>query len=225
MENLKLSRKITTTNDGSNTIYIAELDEHYHSTHGALQEALHVFIETGLRHVSQSKSMVRILEIGFGTGFNALLTALNTEIPVHYTGLEAYPVSNKMVEELNYSAILGSDEAANVMAKVNIAAWEQDVVISDSFTLKKVENKLGDIQFDSQFDLVYFDAFGPRAQPDMWHPDHFEKILNAMTPGAVLVTYCAKGQVRRDLQAVGFSVERLPGPPGKREMLRATKNG
>lgn len=199
------------------------MDEHYHSVHGALQEALHVFIEMGLRKVASERTSVNLLEIGFGTGLNALLTAIKTTVPIQYFGLEAYPVPIEMALEMDYPALLSEADVGQIFKQIHAVSWEEYQTIVPQFELKKVAKKLEEVQFKEQFDLIYYDAFGPRAQPEMWDSNFFQKIFEATNPGGILVTYCAKGQVRRDLISAGFKVERLPGPPGKREMLRATK--
>jgi tRNA U34 5-methylaminomethyl-2-thiouridine-forming methyltransferase MnmC len=163
------------------------------------------------------------LEIGFGTGLNALLTAIETEKmakTIHYTTLEKFPVPTKTALQLNYSDLT----AQNILFEnIQKAEWGKVVEISKAFSIKKIECDFTDATFNEKFDLVYFDAFSPEKQPEMWTEEQFLKIYNACNAGAILTTYCAKGIVRRTLQAVGFNVERLPGPPGKREILRAIK--
>jgi len=219
-----LERKIITTGDGSKTIQISEWDEQYHSKHGAVQEAYHVFIKHGLSLFFGKK--VDILEIGFGTGLNALITHIeskksNTE--VSYRGVEAYPVSPEELEQLNYISELKAEEFQKDFEKMHQSPWESDILISENFILKKEQKLFADIADENVFDLVYFDAFGARVQPELWTEAIFLKMYRAMKIGGVLVTYAAKGSVRRAMLAVGFEVERLPGPPGKREMLRARK--
>ncbi len=223
-----MKREIIKTADGSATIYLPEWNEHYHSKHGAVQEALHVFIRTGLFYYQEKNHPedISILEIGFGTGLNALLTFFEAErIPVKiaYTGIEAYPVSNEELQALDYAAAITEDNASEVYKKIHKADWEKSSVISPFFDLKKEKKFFSEIAATSTYDLIYFDAFGPRVQPDLWSEEVFENMYSALKPGGVLVTYSAKGSVRRAMQAAGFEVERLPGPPGKREMLRATK--
>lgn len=201
------------------------LDETYHSRHGAVQESMHIFIGEGLHPLMERLAVIRIFEVGFGTGLNALLTfqALrDTKVIIEYTGLEAYPVTEEEAAKLNYA---GDDlSQQEFFHALHAKAWDVTVRLHPQFNLIKRKAKLQDFEgVDYSADLVYYDAFGPRAQADMWQPEHFEKMFRLLSPGGVLVTYCAKGQVRRDLQSVGFEVERLPGPPGKREMLRATK--
>ncbi len=214
-----------TTSDGSKTIHIADLNEQYHSKHGALQEARHVFIKTGLdyylKEINPSITRLRILEYGFGTGLNALLTSLYEEsLPIEYTGTEAFPITREEVEAMDYGAMLDADD---IYQKMHDAPWETKTSITDSFQLTKNQLKFEDLEYESVFDLIYFDAFGPRTQPELWTLDIFESAYKALDTNGVLVTYCAAGQVRRNLIAAGFTVERLPGPPGKREMLRGRK--
>lgn len=213
------------TKDGSASIEVEGLDETYHSRHGAVQESMHIFIGEGLHRLMDSLAVIRVFEVGFGTGLNALLTfqALrNTKVIVEYTGLEAYPITEEEAAKLNYT---GDDTSQKeFFHALHAKAWDVSVRLHPQFTLVKRLAKLHEFEGVAESaDLIYYDAFGPRAQPKMWLPEHFEKMYRMLSPGGVLVTYCAKGQVRRDLEAAGFKTERLPGPPGKREMLRATK--
>jgi tRNA U34 5-methylaminomethyl-2-thiouridine-forming methyltransferase MnmC len=219
-----LKRKIITTGDGSKTIQIEDWNEQYHSKHGAIQEAYHVFIDHGLRLFN--KTEVSILEIGFGTGLNALITFLETpklELNVDYVGVEAYPVSMEEVDALDYAQQLGVDGLQAPFQSMHSTPWEKRIPIRDDFSLCKQKKDFKDIDAQNLFNLIYFDAFGARVQPELWTEELFVKMYEAAKPGGVLVTYAAKGSVRRAMQAVGFTVERLPGPPGKREMLRAIK--
>lgn len=219
----KLELKIS--NDGSHTLYRPDIDETYHSIHGAIQEAEHVFIKTGLTPLIKKKGMITILEMGLGTGLNALLTANYSYLvkqQVHYIGLEAYPVDKELIEKLNYVGLIGGTSQKH-FAAIHDSKWGSVSVVNNFMTLQKVEQKLEDFAPHKAIDLVYYDAFGPNSQSEVWDIQLFKKIFQYMNNGGILVTYCAKGQVRRDLQSAGFSVERLPGPPGKREMLRAIK--
>jgi tRNA U34 5-methylaminomethyl-2-thiouridine-forming methyltransferase MnmC len=219
-----LEKEIRQTADGSTTIFIPELDEHYHSHHGAIQEARHVFIKNGLNVLDLDP--ITIFEMGFGTGLNALLTlqhALGAGRKVHYYGLEAYPVDRDLIDALNYADAVNPElrEAFDIM---HSQGWGSSQTILDVFTLSKVKAKIEDYMPEkNSVDLVYFDAFGPRAQNEMWQLPILEKMTLLLKPGGVLVTYCAQGQFKRDLKSLGFEIERLPGPPGKREMTRATK--
>lgn len=216
--------QIQPTADGSNTLFMPGLGETYHSKHGALQEALHVFIQAGF-HVTTTDSL-RILEIGWGTGLNALLTwaeAHKTKRKVSYTGVEAYPVLWDLAQTMNYPQWVDVDGAAAIFEQMHLMPWGEKKELDPQFSLEKQQMLFEEIQFDSQFDMVYFDAFGARVQPWLWEQPIFEKMYAALVDGGVLVTYAAKGSVRRAMIEVGFLVERLPGPPGKREMLRAIK--
>lgn len=220
-----MKREIIITSDGSTTIHLPEWNEQYHSKHGAIQEAYHVFIKQGLE--PSSKSEISILEIGFGTGLNAFITFLEASkksLTIDYVGVEAYPVACDEVKQLNYVAELGAASFADQFDHMHQTPWEEPVAISDCFTLTKRQEFFHEIVDENQYDLVYFDAFGARVQPDLWTEEIFAIMYKAMKEGGTLVTYAAKGSVRRAMQAVGFAVERLPGPPGKREMLRATKH-
>lgn len=222
-----MARSLVETGDGSHSLYVAHLDEQYHSRHGALQESLHVFIEMGLRAVPNPEVPLRILEIGFGTGLNALLTlAFMSDRPLRYATVEAFPVSAEEAGALNYVSLLEAEhpKAGEWFEWLHAAEWEawQDAA-GIGFQLFKTKADIADFEAPEPADLVYFDAFAPNKQPELWTEDMFRKMAGKMAPGGILVTYCAKGAVRRAMQAAGLEVERLPGPPGKREMLRATK--
>ncbi|MGB5819736.1 MAG: tRNA (5-methylaminomethyl-2-thiouridine)(34)-methyltransferase MnmD [Saonia sp.] len=220
-----MKRKIITTSDGSKTIHIEDWDEQYHSRHGAIQEAYHVFIGEGLS-LFENES-ITILEIGFGTGLNALITWMESgkrNLIINYYGVEAYPVTMEELLALNYISQLNARSFQEGFFKMHEPPWEGEVRISDNFKLIRQQKDFITIDDQSLFNLVYFDAFGARVQPELWTTIVFSKMFNALKPNGVLVTYAAKGSVRRALQEVGFTVERLPGPPGKREMLRAIKS-
>lgn len=217
--------QIITTGDGSSSLLIPALGETYHSRHGALRESLHVFIDNGLRHVMKNRDRISILEIGFGTGLNAWLTCNvlhGSSKHAIYTSLETNPLAESLTTALNYThgSSLAESEFFN---QIHRESWNEMRMIHQGFTLCKMHVSLQEFTTDSYFDLVYYDAFGPPTQPEMWTELLFRKIFERCSPGAVLVTYCAKGQVRRDMESAGWTIERLPGPPGKREMLRGTK--
>ncbi len=219
-----MQRKIITTSDGSKTIHIVDWDEQYHSKHGAIQEAYHVFIKSGLALFEDTS--VAVLEIGFGTGLNCLITLIEAQkrkLSIAYTGVEAYPVTPEELQELNYISELKADAFEPQFQKMHTCTWNDSIALADNFSLRKQQKDFMQIDDIAAFNLIYFDAFGARVQPELWTEIIFEKMFAALKPNGVLVTYAAKGSVRRAMLAVGFEVERLPGPPGKREMLRATK--
>ena len=217
--------KLEQTADGSYTLYVPELDEHYHSVKGALTESQHIFINMGLKHSSVTSP--HILEIGLGTGLNCVLTLLEAkenQRHVHYTGIERYPLNEEIIRKLNYPSIIGKECEEDYFA-IHQAPWEEDVCLSPWFTLHKLEGDFTHYSFEQKYDIIYFDAFAPEKQPEMWEQSLFDNLYQVLNEGGILTTYCAKGVVRRMLQTAGFKVERLPGPPGgKREILRATKS-
>ena len=213
------------TADGSNTLYVPELDEHYHSFHGALQEAKHVFIKNGL--LNQEKKSIRILEVGFGTGLNALLTAceaVRSNYTIDYVGIEAYPVATELMQKMDYGSLITDNNVALFLEKIIHSEWEQSNTVHSKFKLTKLKQRIENTEFDKKFDLIYFDAFGPRVQAEMWDVSILKKMHSFLNLNGELVTYCAKGQFKRDLKSADFEVFNLPGPPGKREMVRARKN-
>ena len=227
-----MKREIIITADGSSTIHIPEWDEQYHSKHGAIQEAYHVFIKHGLHHFchsersEESHQNISILEIGFGTGLNAFITLLEAEklkLNIDYNGVEAYPVSEDEIKALNYTKTLNAENRAVHFKTLHNVSWEEKHQISEGFTLIKRKQLFSEIKDTETYNIIYFDAFGARVQPELWTESIFKIMYKALKSNGVLVTYSAKGSARRAMQAVGFTVERLPGPPGKREMLRAIK--
>lgn len=230
-----MKREIIITSDGSSTIHIPEWNEQYHSIHGAIQEAYHVFIKHGLEYYFQTlieskpieiNKEISILEIGFGTGLNAFITLLESEKwsqIINYTGVEAYPVSMIEVEQLNYAVQLGVSKRDSVFKALHKNSWEEEHKIGPQFSLTKQQKLFSEIEDLGLYNVIFFDAFGARVQPELWTESIFKKMFQALKSGGVLVTYSAKGSVRRAMQSVGFKVERLPGPPGKREMLRGIK--
>lgn len=220
-----MRREIITTSDGSKTIHLPDWDESYHSKHGAIQEAYHVFIESGLRLFNNRT--VNILEIGFGTGLNAIITFIEAEkcnLKINYTGIEAYPVSMEEALEMNYLNSLNALDQQAVFKKMHQIPFEEQIALSDNFTIEKRNIFFDQIADVETFDLIYFDAFGFRVQPELWSTEIFQKMYTSLHNNGVLVTYAARGVVKRSMQEVGFTVEKLPGPPGKREMMRAFKN-
>ena len=222
-----MKREIILTGDGSPTIYLPDLDEHYHSIHGAIQESQHVFIQNGL-HEFRNQKNISILEIGLGSCLNALLTAIagkeNNCSIIHYTGIEAFPLTELEQDKMNYAQNLANSTALDIQKAINQVPWNTTINIHSSFILTKVFGKVQEIELKpEEFDIVYFDAFGPRAQAEMWTKELFSKLFKTLKNNGLFVTYCAKGQVKRDLISVGFEVENRPGPPGKREITLAWK--
>ena len=224
-----MKREIIITGDGSTTIQIPEWNEQYHSKHGAIQEAYHVFIKHGLQYCydySQENKGISILEIGFGTGLNAFITLIEAKklnLNVNYSGVEAYPISKEEIKALNYSKTLKEENSEMLFQKLHETTWDETHIITSSFELTKRKHFFSEIEDVEIHNLIYFDAFGARVQPELWTEKIFAIMYSALKAKGVLVTYSAKGSVRRAMQAVGFIVERLPGPPGKREMLRGIK--
>ncbi len=221
--------ELVITKDGSASLYSKEFDEHYHSIHGALQESMHVFIRAGLHYkINEDRSAsISILEIGFGTGLNALLTAIEAEkekVHVHFTAIEKYPIEDALYTQLDYGTVLAERDNNLLYMDICQSEWEIDKVISPYFTLRKCKTNIEDVHFLNQFDLIYFDAFAPSSQPELWTKSVFDNMYTALKPGGILVTYCAKGEVKRTMRNAGFIVEPLPGPIGKREMTRAIKS-
>lgn len=215
---------IEKTADGSTTLYREDIDEHYHSVKGALAESKHVYLDTGWRKAAEAAIPIKVFEVGFGTGLNAAITAsaaLEAKTPTQYFAVELYPLPKATTDIISEEF----DEKYRVMFEsVNHAQWEVATEINPYFTLQKMEADLLTMRLPDDLAAVYFDAFAPEKQPEMWTEIIFKKIYDAMRAGGVLTTYCAKGSIRRMLQQIGFLTERLPGPPGgKREILRASK--
>ncbi|MEQ8926475.1 MAG: tRNA (5-methylaminomethyl-2-thiouridine)(34)-methyltransferase MnmD [Fulvivirga sp.] len=222
--------KIITTEDGSHSLYNKELNETYHSFHGALQESRHVFIENGLRfwHTNnQNRGKVRIFELGFGTGLNALLTldyAISQNIDIEYESIEAYPLNKTQYESLNYSQLIAEGSLSSYFTHLHEAEWDTFVSIHDKFQLKKIHSQIEILDVSSHsYDIIYYDAFAPSKQPQLWEIPQIEKVVKSLSQGSVFVTYCAQGQLKRNLKTLGLEVNTLPGPPGKKEMVLAIK--
>ncbi|TXB66673.1 tRNA (5-methylaminomethyl-2-thiouridine)(34)-methyltransferase MnmD [Vicingus serpentipes] len=215
--------EIKLTDDNSHTLFVPDLNETYHSKHGAIQESMHVFVNAGLGYFNQDK--LTVLEVGFGTGLNAILSsvfALENAVLVDYTGVEAYPINNEITQQLNYANLIEGVSEEQFL-NLHYLRWNEKTKISNYFSLTKLNKSIKDFELDNNFDVVFFDAFGPNVQPEMWDKSIFENLFNSLKENGVLVTYCAKGSVKRTLKEVGFTIENLPGPPGKREMTRAIK--
>ncbi|MBO9691579.1 tRNA (5-methylaminomethyl-2-thiouridine)(34)-methyltransferase MnmD [Chryseobacterium sp.] len=223
-----MKREIKITNDGSKTLFINELNENYHSHHGALQEAEHVFIKNGLNLINDCE--INILELGFGTGLNVLVTIneyLKTDKNhvINYFSLEKYPINESEVKDLAYFELFDNPELKNIYQKIHLSDWEKSVEIISGFNLKKIECDFFDLKDIDlpKINLVYFDCFGARVQPDLWEKPLFELVSDKMAINGLLTTYSSKGSVRRILQELNFQVEKKQGPPGKREMINAVK--
>ena len=221
-----MSLKIIKTSDGSDTIYNSELNETYHSIHGSINESQHVYIESGLNyfHKKFKRKIYKIFEVGFGTGLNFVLSCHFSQVKnicVEYHAIEPYPLSPDIIKKLNYF------ETDNAMRKVYENSHSQNfnekVAYSDSFTFSKEKETLEDVVLKNSFDIIYFDAFAPSKEPKIWFYDNLVKVFNCMSDDSVLVTYCSSGKFKRDLKEIGFSVNTIPGPLGKKEMVRAIK--
>lgn len=217
--------QIITTADGSHTLRNNDLRETYHSVHGAIQESMHVFLGNGLQYFSgrhQTKD-ISILEVGFGTGLNALLTwryALQNRIAIRYTTLEPFPLHREVWTQLNYAELEKENERFKALHE---AVWGTMVSLAEEFSIFKIEKPLGEVILEGQYDVVFFDAFAPSVQPDLWRPETLMKVTAPLRDAGVFVTYSAKGQLKRDLKALGLTVETLQGPPGKNQMVRGVK--
>ena len=212
--------KIKPTNDGSDSLYSETYHEHYHSTHGALSESLHVFINEGLKKNPAKK--ISIFEMGFGTGLNCLLTVLETQNQdIFYHSIETNPLSTTLITELNYTKLLNINP--HIFITLHDLSWNEEHKITPTFTLYKEQISIENIALTRPYDLIYYDAFSPFSQPELWTENIFRKLYQHLAPGGIFVTYCAKGDVKRTLKKSGFLVETCPGPPGKREMIRARK--
>ena len=224
-----MQKELLITNDGSHTVSIPSMGVTYHSHHGAIQESLHVYINAGLDQYLQknkAKKQVSIFEMGFGTGLNALLTLIRSEEfqqPVFYETIELFPIEGEMVESLNYCNTLNRQDLEPAFLALHTSDWEKEREISPNFIFKKIRKSMKNFDQGKNYDLVYFDAFSPVEQPDLWTTDIFSQLYAMMKEGGVLVTYFSKSEVRKNLVAAGFDVKKIPGPRGKREMVFATK--
>jgi tRNA U34 5-methylaminomethyl-2-thiouridine-forming methyltransferase MnmC len=219
-----MTREIITTADGSTSIYLPDWEETYHSKHGAIQEAYHVFIKNGL-DLFKDKD-ISILEIGFGTGLNAFITLLEAQKSsqvIDYVGIEAYPISAEEALKMNFVSELNAENNQQYFEKIHQSSWEAKIEISSNFHLTKRKQFFEEIEDINQFDLIYFDAFGFRVQPELWSFAIFQKMYKALKNNGILVTYAARGIIKRNMTEAGFTVEKLPGAPGKREMMRGKK--
>ncbi len=219
--------QVVSTSDGSSSVYNPAFDGYYHSRHGAIQESEHVFMAAGLNRLLLQQKHINVLEIGFGTGLNALLTyyhARQNGVVIHYTSLEKFPLDESVYTELNYAAQLQlGEEGQRFFLDLHKEKWNTEVSLRPDFILHKRQMDIQDFNAPEQFELIYFDAFAPTAQPELWSDAVFVAMYHALRPSGILVTYCAKGEVKRAMKRAGFTLEALPGPPGKREMTRALK--
>ena len=218
-----MKNKLVITNDGSHSIFNPKINETYHSKHGAIVEAEHVFIKNGL--LAENKKQFNILEVGFGTGLNALLTsqkAKQKNITINYHGIELYPVAEKSYNQLNFTDLIGEEKSE--LLKLHECSWEEEHIIHDFFKLTKNEIELEKYTSNTKFDIIYFDAFSPEKQPHLWNEEIFQNMYNLLKEDGFLVTYCAKGVVKRTMKSVGFEIVVLDGPPGKRQMTRVNKS-
>lgn len=217
------------TDDGSSSLFVPALNETYHSFHGALREARHVFIHEGLAywHEASRNRSAKILEVGFGTGLNTILTldyALKQKISISYETLEAYPLEMETINKLNYPKLLQDEHLKKQFSALHSVEWDKEVVIDPCFTLHKMYTKAEDFEPQNRcYDIVFFDAFAPNKQAELWTIPILRKCYDSLKTSGVFVTYCAKGQLKRDLKDLGFEVQTLAGPPGKKEMVRAVK--
>jgi tRNA U34 5-methylaminomethyl-2-thiouridine-forming methyltransferase MnmC len=220
-----MEAKLKLTGDGSHTLFVPEFGEHYHSVFGAIQESQHVFFDAGFIYVVNGKQEIHLLEIGFGTGLNALLTLIKKgDAMVHYAAVEAFPLAAEMTSLLNYPSIFDHPDAETLFRKLHDAPWGDLTAISSTFNLLKIHATLEAFRPGAKkFNLIYFDAFAPEVQPELWTAEVFRKMHTALADGGLLVTYSVKGIVKRALKEAGFMIEKLAGPPGKRQMLRAFK--
>lgn len=222
-----MSIQLITTNDGSSSIYNFELDETYHSIHGAIAESNHVFIKHGLDYYidTHQPNEIKIFEVGLGTGLNAYLTALyaqaNSNISITYHSIDTVPIPENLIAEINYPEVLSADR--NLFEQIHKSPVGTPVQLLPNFVFKKVISDINTYIPDTGFDIIYFDAFAPEKQHEMWLLPLFEKLYSITAPNGIMVTYCAQGQFKRNLKAAGYTIERLPGPPPKREMTRVTK--
>lgn len=216
------------TGDGSHTLFVPQLNENYHSYHGAYAEAIHVFIKMGLTAAQEKFTPIKVLEIGFGTGLNATLSyqfSQTTHHPVHYSGIELHPLPLELISQLNYKEFWKDEHLDTIFDQLHSFNWNEVHQLSPDFQFQKIAGSILEYKLQpNEYEVVFFDAFAPEKQPEMWTVKLFSKLYDSLRTGGMLVTYCAKGQFKRDLKAAGFMVETLPGPPGKREMVRGIKN-
>ena len=214
------------TQDGSHSLFSEKYGVSYHSKYGAIQETEHVFIRAALHYKALFQSEISILDIGFGTGLNAfmsMLEAMSRNLHLNYTAIEAFPISIEQANKLNYTTLLNVLNLQETFLSLHDDIWDKYLIINDNFSFKKQKIQFKNIDYQEAFDIVYFDAFAPNAQPELWEAPMLSKMYQALKKDGIFVTYCAKGAVKRTLKSLGFEVEKLKGPPGKREMTRGIK--
>lgn len=221
-------KQIIISDDGSHTIELIGQNEQYHSTHGAIQESEHIYIQHGLKRISEHYKTINILEIGMGTGLNVLLTykyAIEHGISINYTAVEAFPLESTIWKLLNYSTIINANESLTpIFKQIHQSKWNNEIQLNDTFTFNKIDQRIQDITLkENYYNLVYHDAFNPDLEPELWKEELFNKVYKAMISNSVLTTYSTKGIIKRALKSCGFMIEKKPGPPGKREILNAVK--
>ncbi|MBS1596903.1 MAG: tRNA (5-methylaminomethyl-2-thiouridine)(34)-methyltransferase MnmD [Bacteroidetes bacterium] len=222
-----MERKLILTQDGSHSVHVPTSNLSYHSIYGAVQESMHVFIEAGLKTLLSTKQEIRVFEMGFGTGLNALLTFIESEKEkkeIYYNAIEAFPLGNDIIEKINFCEQLNRTDLQPIFEQLHDCPWEKNISLNSSFVLHKTKADFIQYNTDEKFDIIYYDAFDPVAQPDLWNLSIFEKLFNMLLPNGILVTYCSKGIIRRAMQEAKFIVEKLPGPKYKREIMRARIN-
>lgn len=225
-----MNRELLMTEDGSFTISIPEMQLTYHSTRGAIQESEHVFIKTGLKFFiekNKNKKTIDIFEMGFGTGLNALLTFMESEksqLKINYTTIDSFPLELSIISSLNYHTELWEVGLLVFFDRIHNAEWNTEITVAPGFDLYKQTSDLKNFSTERSFDLIYFDAFDPKTQPELWTKEIFDKMFSMLREGGVLVTYSSKSEVRKAMKSAGFEVQKLAGPPGKREIVRAEKS-
>jgi len=221
-----MEKEFLITQDKSYTIALPALNVTYHSKYGSIQESNHVFIQAGIEYYQSllNKNNLMIFEMGFGTGLNALLSyqfALKNNIAIYYSGLELYPISLQDATKLNYGQLLNAE---NTFLQLHTCAWQKKYVFNKNFSFLKIQTSLLTYHHHQLYDIIFYDAFAPAAQPELWTKDIFDKLFSMLLPSGILVTYCSKSYVRKNMEATGFTIQKIPGPVGKREMIRAVKN-
>ena len=217
-----MNNSIILTDDGSNSLFNNDINESYHSKHGAINESQHIFINYGLQYIC--KKEIKIFEVGFGTGLNALLSFLyskNKKIRIDYQTIEKFPLEKSDYSTLNFSELLNIKK--NIFTNLHKSKWESKSEISDLFSITKYAKDLNNFNHKCYYDLIYFDAFSPEKQPELWSENIFKSLYNNLNYNGILITYCAKGAIKRKLKKIGFQVFALPGPNGKREITQARK--